>query len=102
MNASRRPFLIAGIGIGSSLALAQRVFAEPQKVSESDPGAQSYGYKEDATKVDKSRFPAYAAGQQCANCSLYQGKATDPWGGCVLFGDKLVPSHGWCSAYTNS
>ena len=27
----------------------------------------------------------YAAGQDCANCQLYQGKAGDPKGSCKLF-----------------
>ena len=102
MKASRRTFLIAGIGVGSSLALQGLAAAEPQKLSESDPNAQQYGYKEEASKVDKSKFADYKAGQECANCSLYQAQGSDAWGHCVLFGTKLVAAHGWCSAYTNS
>ncbi|WP_206997993.1 high-potential iron-sulfur protein [Trinickia mobilis] len=101
MKATRRSFLIASVGVGSSLILAQRVNAlEP--LSESDPQALSYGYQADASKVDKRKFSTYQAGQECANCSLYQGKAGAPSGGCVLFGAKQVAAHGWCSAYTNS
>ena len=37
----------------------------------------------------------------CANCSLFQGKATDAYGGCTLFGDKQVAARGWCSSYSN-
>ncbi|HLX03495.1 MAG TPA: high-potential iron-sulfur protein [Trinickia sp.] len=101
MKASRRSFLIASVGIGSSLIVAQRVGAA-QQLSESDPQALSYGYQTDASKVDKAKYPTYQAGQECANCSLYQGKAGTPSGGCVLFGAKQVAAHGWCSAYTNS
>ncbi|QCP52913.1 High potential iron-sulfur protein [Trinickia violacea] len=101
MKASRRSFLIASVGIGSSLILAQRVGAAEQ-LSESDPQALSYGYQTDASKVDKSKYATYQAGQECANCSLYSGKAGAPSGGCVLFGAKEVAAHGWCSAYTNS
>jgi len=101
MKPSRRSFLIASVGIGSSLVLPQRVLAD-EHLAESDPQAKSYGYAEDAAKVDKARFANYAAGQTCANCSLYQGKAGDAWGGCVLFGSKQVAARGWCSAYTNS
>jgi hypothetical protein len=30
---------------------------------------------------------------------LYQGKASDAWGGCPLFAGKQVSGKGWCSAY---
>ncbi|HEV3104429.1 MAG TPA: high-potential iron-sulfur protein [Trinickia sp.] len=101
--ASRRTFLIAGIGAASALALRRPAFAaEPQRLGESDPQAQAQGYKLDASKVDAARFPEYKAGQNCANCSLYSGGATDAFGGCVLFGDKLVAAKGWCKAYTNA
>jgi hypothetical protein len=56
-------------------------------------------YKADATKVDKAKQPKYAAGQQCSNCSLFQGKPADAAGGCPLFAGKQVAGKGWCSAY---
>jgi hypothetical protein len=99
MKSSRRTFLITSIGVASTLALSREAFAAPQKVSESDPTAIALGYKEDASKVDKAKFAKYAAGQDCGNCSFYQGKASDPWGACPMFGGKLVSSRGWCSAY---
>ena len=102
MKASRRSFLILGAGIGSSLALSGVAFGEDTKLSETDPAAQKLGYRVDAAKVDKTRFPNFVAGQDCSNCSLYQGNAGEPYGGCVLFGSKQVAAHGWCSAYTNS
>lgn len=102
MSTSRRSFLIITLGIGSSLARSGAALGEEPKLSEADPAAQSLGYREDATKVDKTRFPNYVAGQDCSNCSLYQGKAGDPWGGCLLFGNKQVAAHGWCKSYTNS
>lgn len=102
MKASRRTFLIAGIGAASTFALRRPAFAEqPQRLDESDPQAQAQGYKEDASKVDTGRFREYKAGQTCANCSLYQGGPTDAQGGCILFGNKLVAAKGWCKAYTN-
>ena len=52
--------------------------ADAAKVTEADPTAQALGYKEDATKVDKAKYAKYAAGQDCGNCSFYQGKAADP------------------------
>ncbi|MGF6773494.1 hypothetical protein P3T18_006008 [Paraburkholderia sp. GAS199] len=102
MKTSRRHFLLLSVSVGSSLALSTAAFADTAgKLAESDPKAQAVGYKEDASKVDKAKFPDYAAGQTCANCSLFQGKTTDAYGGCTLFGDKQVAARGWCSSYSN-
>lgn len=68
-------------------------------VSEADPQATGLGYKADAGKVDKSKFPKFAAGQQCSNCVLFQGKTGDAAGGCPIFAGKQVTAKGWCSAY---
>jgi hypothetical protein len=102
MKTSRRHFLLLGVSAGSALALARIASAEAANtLSEADPKAQAVGYKEDASKVDKAKFPGYTAGQNCGNCSLFQGKATDAYGGCTLFGDKQVAARGWCSSYSN-
>jgi len=101
MKTSRRSFILFSIGVGSSLALTRGAFADASKLSEADPKAQELGYKQLATTVDKSKYPNYVAGQNCSNCSLFQGKATDAWGGCLLFGDKQVAATGWCNAYSN-
>ena len=97
---SRRTFLITSIGLASSLALSRQAFADAPKVSEADPTAQALGYKVDATKVDKAKFPKYAAGETCSNCNFFQGKATDPFAPCPMFGGKEVAGKGWCSAYS--
>jgi hypothetical protein len=100
MKASRRTFLISSAGVVSTLALSRTAFAaDAQKVAESDPTAQALGYKLDAATVDKAKFPKYAAGQDCGNCSFYQGKAADAYAGCPMFGAKQVASKGWCNAY---
>ena len=99
MKSSRRTFLITSLGVASSLALSRQAFADAPKVSESDPTAQALGYKTNASKVDKAKFPKYAAGQDCGNCSFYQGKASDPYAGCPMFPGKQVAATGWCSAY---
>ncbi|RKE37385.1 high potential iron-sulfur protein [Paraburkholderia sp. BL23I1N1] len=102
MKTSRRHFLMLSVGMSSSLMLSRIAFADTaDTLSEADPKAQAVGYKEDASMVDKAKFPAYTAGQTCANCSLFQGKATDTYGGCTLFGDKQVAARGWCSSYSN-
>ena len=99
-NLSRRNFMIVSVGMSSALWLS-RAGAESAHLSESDPAAVAVGYKEDAAKVDRAKYPNYAAGQTCATCSLYQGKSTDAWGGCTLFSDKLVAGRGWCSSWTD-
>jgi len=101
MNTSRRSFLASGLGLGTVLVLPRQAAAETPHLDESDPAARAVSYVHDASKVDKARFPAYAQGQDCGSCSLYQGDAGAAWGGCVLFGDKQVAARGWCSAYTN-
>jgi hypothetical protein len=68
-------------------------------VKDTDPTAVSRGYKADATKVDPKKFPKRAAGSNCGNCALYQGKAGSASGNCPLFVGKQVDAKGWCSAY---
>ncbi|MBN8510297.1 MAG: high-potential iron-sulfur protein [Burkholderiales bacterium] len=97
MNNTRRTFLMT-VAAGSA-AFAPTVRAQAARLDEKDPQAVALGYVADAAKVDTKKFPKYAAGQACANCALYQGKATDPWGGCPLFGTKQVAGKGWCSAW---
>ncbi|SAL63307.1 high-potential iron-sulfur protein [Caballeronia telluris] len=100
MKTSRRTFLISSIGVASTLALGTTAFAaDAARVEESDPTAQALGYKHDASKVDKAKYTKYAAGQDCGNCSFYQGKPTDAWAPCPMFANKQVASKGWCSAY---
>jgi hypothetical protein len=100
MTTSRRSFVKFTMGMGASLWLT-RADADAPHLSESDPAAVAVGYKEDASKVDKAKYPNFAANQACANCSLFEGKSTDAWGGCTLFANKLVAGRGWCASYTN-
>jgi len=88
--------MITVAAAGAGLATAAHAQA---KVDEKDPQAVALAYVADATKVDKKKYPKYAAGQICANCALYQAKATDAWGGCPLFAGKQVAGKGWCSAW---
>ena len=68
-------------------------------MDEKDPTASALAYINDATKVDKAKFPKYADGQNCGNCALYQGAAGSAQGGCPLFPGKNVAAVAWCSAY---
>lgn len=88
--------LAAGCG---ALAAAQAQAQTPAKIDEKDPQAVALGYVHDTTKANKAKFPNHKPDQKCNNCALYQGKATDAWAGCPLFGGKLVAGPGWCSAW---
>ena len=102
INIGRRDFLKAGSLAVASAAITGSVgnaVAQGANLDEKDAQAQSLGYKHDATKVDKAKFSKFLAGQDCANCTLYQGKPGDAWGGCPIFASKQVAAKGWCSAY---
>ncbi len=95
---NRRTFIVQ-LAVGSTALAAAHQAQAQAAVAETDPQAVSLGYKADATKVDKAKFPKFAAGQLCNNCSLYQGKASDAMGGCAIFPGKQVAGKGWCSAW---
>ena len=80
---------------------ASAAAVELVRVDENDATAKALGYRHAAQDVDASKYPRYAAGQLCLNCSLYQpdAGADAGWGGCSIFPGKLVNANGWCSAY---
>ena len=98
MRSSRRVFMMQMATAASAVLVAQQASAQAM-VAENDPQAAGVGYKADASKVDKAKYPKYAAGQNCSNCALYQAKAGAASGGCGLFPGKQVAAKGWCSAY---
>ena len=99
MSLSRRRFMILTASAASAMALSTESRADAPLLSENDPTAQALGYKTDAAKVDKAKFPHYQAGQTCANCQLYQGKPGSTTGPCPTYGGKPVYAKGWCNAY---
>lgn len=99
MTHPRRTFLLHAAGAASTLLLARVADAQAAALPETDPQAVALGYKADATKADKAKFPKYAPGQMCGTCQLYQGKPTDATGPCPIFGNRLVAAKGWCSAW---
>jgi High potential iron-sulfur protein len=98
MKSSRRQFIIMSAAGACTLALNGKVQAQAM-VADTDPQATALGYKSEASKVDKAKYAKYAAGQECSNCALYQGKPGSAAGGCPLFAGKQVSAKGWCSAY---
>lgn len=98
-HSNRRTFMLQAAACGSLLA-ATRVQAQaPAKVDEKEPQAVALGYVHDTARVDTKKYPKHTKDQKCNNCALYQGKPTDAWGGCPLFGVKQVAGNGWCSAW---
>ena len=103
---SRRSFLaLAGVtgaaalvGIRPSLSQAQG--GTPPHLAESDPTAKALGYVEDASKVDKTKYPTYKAGAHCATCNFFQGKASDAYAPCQIFPGKSVAAKGWCASHS--
>jgi hypothetical protein len=95
---NRREFIVQ-LSLGSSALAASAAMAQGAMVSETDPQAAALGYKADASKADKAKFPKFAAGQSCGTCALYTGKAGADAGPCPLFAGKQVSAKGWCSAY---
>ncbi len=98
ISSNRRTFMFQVAAAGTAVVAASRAAAQT-KLEESDPQAVALGYKHDTTKVDKAKYPKHDVSQKCVNCQLFQGKATDAWGPCALFGAKQVAGPGWCSAW---
>ena len=92
----RRVFLMTLAASGAALSTTARAQA---LVDEKDAQAVALGYVAEAKRVDVKKYPKFAAGQNCANCALYQGKAADKVGACPLFAGKQVAAAGWCSAW---
>jgi High potential iron-sulfur protein len=92
----RRVFLMTLAASGAALTTAAQAQA---LIDEKDAQAVALGYVADAKRVDAKKYTKFAAGQNCGNCALYQGKPTDKAGGCPLFAGKQVASAGWCSAW---
>ncbi len=92
----RRVFLMTLAASGAALCARAQAQA---LLDEKDAQAAALAYVADAKRVDAKKYPKFAAGQNCTNCVLYQGKATDMVGGCPLFAGKQVAGAGWCSAW---
>ena len=95
MNKTRRLFVRA-LGSGAMViplsSLIPGGFAQAAstpKLSPDDPAAKSLGYTHASTDAAK----------RCAGCQFYSGAASDEWGSCVIFADKLVNSQGLCNSW---
>lgn len=95
---NRRVFMLHTVVGAAAAGVALRAQAQAM-LAETDAQAAALGYKADATKVDKTKQPKYAAGQACGSCALFQGAANAQAGACPLFAGKQVAAKGWCSAW---
>ena len=96
MKTNRRQFMILSAAGAASLALNNTVQAQAM-VSPTDPQAVARGYVDNATKVDKAKFPKYVAGSNCSNCALYQGKAGAAAGGLAARRGLAAGQGGRCA-----
>ncbi len=89
------------IAAGSAVLLPVRrpQAAEPTHLNVKDPAAMALGYVEDASQVDLKKYPSYAKGSTCENCSQLQGAAGAAYRPCELFPGKVVAARGWCSGW---
>lgn len=99
MKISRRSFMLVTAGLASSLILERNAAAQAGPVLESDANAQKLGYRVDASRVDRAKYPNFQTGQACANCQYFQGKTGDAMAPCAILAGKQVNAKGWCSAY---
>jgi hypothetical protein len=95
---NRRVFMMQ-VATAATAVMAVSEASAQAMVDEKDPQAVGLAYKADGTKVDKAKNPKFAAGNNCANCALFQAKAGAAAGGCPLFAGKQVAAKGWCSAW---
>ncbi|HIE1297769.1 MULTISPECIES: high-potential iron-sulfur protein [Burkholderia] len=103
MKFSRRRFIAVTTVLASALAVGRRATAADTAtgvVQETDANARALGYKADAGRVDHAKYPKFHAGDACANCQFFQGKAGAATGPCAVFGGKQVNAKGWCNSYT--
>ncbi|SFV17811.1 high-potential iron-sulfur protein [Pseudoduganella namucuonensis] len=99
----RRHFICQLLAVGgmgaASLAGAQTA---PARVDENSEQAAALGYRHDTAKVDAKKYPKHTTAQRCDNCSFFQGKPGDAWGGCAMFGRKQIAGPGWCLAWAKA
>jgi hypothetical protein len=95
VNQTRRLFVrvlgsgVMGISMGSFILTGAAEAADTPKLSPDDPAAKSLQYTHASIDTVK----------RCAGCQFYTGAASDEWGPCVIFPDKLVNSQGLCNSW---
>jgi High potential iron-sulfur protein len=105
VDRSRRDWL-KGLALGATAVLGAAALpprrspaADAVKLDVHDPAAMSLGYVENASRVDRKKYPQFVAGSNCENCLQLQGKPGNNYRPCSLFQGKLVSVSGWCSGW---
>ena len=98
-NESRRKFMrhsllgMAAMPLGMGI-LSQRAFAQTlTPLDPSTPQAKGLNYVKVAEEA--AGHPAYAAGEHCASCALFNESNN----GCALFPQNMVETNGWCQVW---
>lgn len=105
MDPKRRAILKqATFTLVSLAALTRAIHSHAQakalpQLAESDAQAAALGYKHDAKKADAKKFANWKPGQDCDDCSQWEGKKNDAWAPCKIFPGKAVNAKGWCAAF---
>lgn len=93
--------LALGAAAAAILPARSALSAAPeQKLDIHDPAAVALGYVENASEVDRKKFPRFVPGSSCENCLQLQGRPGNNYRPCSLFSGKLVSVSGWCSGWT--
>lgn len=87
--------LAPALGLGGSDAKADAL----KPLGANELNAKALHFVPDASKIDAHANPTYRAGEHCATCAHYKGKATDPVAGCEIFVGRSVPETGWCMVW---
>jgi hypothetical protein len=99
---TRRRFLLSAVWAGSAALLGPSVGAAAgalPHLSPSAPLAKSLGFTDDASTVNRTRFPTYKPGERCEKCRFFQGAPGEAWGPCEVFKGYAVNARGWCLSF---
>ncbi|HEX7326036.1 MAG TPA: high-potential iron-sulfur protein [Rhodanobacteraceae bacterium] len=96
----RRRFLKLAGGAVAAIAvlgaMPRRVWAAlPHLTQANNATAKALHYVEDDTKAG----PPHKAGEDCAHCVHFQGKAGQAYGPCAIFPGFDVNAKGWCAGF---
>jgi hypothetical protein len=99
ISLSRRR-LLRRLALGASVAplvagALRPTLAAAPLLSVDAPEAKAVKYVENARDAQGA-----SAGNNCANCGLYQGPNGSSQGPCQLFAGKEVKAAGWCTSWT--
>lgn len=98
---SRRKFLSL-IGAAMLAPAAPVAFAKTAaaKLDPQDPVAKALGYVVNVSALKPGQEPAFKAGANCGNCTLYAAaQESAGHAPCSAVGGKLVARAGWCRVH---